>query len=104
MSIEELNIFVTVAQTLNFTQAAEKLHFSQPTLSRHISELERELGVTILASNMMEEYSNLEHLHLAELDTLSSSSHLLAAWDQASANPCLPQFVDELHRMRKSRG
>lgn len=44
MSIEELNIFVTVAQTLNFTQAAEKLHFSQPTLSRHISELEKELG------------------------------------------------------------
>lgn len=66
--------------------------------------VEAGLGVTILASNMMEEYSNLEHLHLAELDTLSSSSHLLAAWDQASANPCLPQFVDELHRMRKSRG
>lgn len=66
--------------------------------------VEAGLGVTILASNMMEEYSNLEHLHLAELDTLSSSSHLLAAWDQTSANPCLPQFVDELHRIRKSRG
>ena len=48
MSIEELNIFVTVAQALNFTQAAEKLHFSQPTLSRHISELERELGYELL--------------------------------------------------------
>lgn len=48
MSIDELNIFVTVAQTLNFTQAAEKLHFSQPTLSRHISDLERELGRELL--------------------------------------------------------
>ena len=48
MSIEELNIFVTVAQTLNFTQAAEKLHFSQPTLSRHISDLEKELGYDLL--------------------------------------------------------
>lgn len=44
MSIDELKIFVTVAQTLNFTQAAEQLHFSQPTLSRHISDLEKELG------------------------------------------------------------
>ena len=48
MSIDELKIFVTVAQTLNFTQAAEQLHFSQPTLSRHISDLEEELGRELL--------------------------------------------------------
>ena len=44
MTIDELYIFVAVAQNLNFTQAAEQLHFSQPTLSRRISDLERELG------------------------------------------------------------
>lgn len=44
MSIDELKIFVAVAQTLNFTQAAEDLHFSQPTLSRRISDLEKKLG------------------------------------------------------------
>ena len=48
MSIDELRIFVTVAQTLNFTQAAEQLHFSQPTLSRRISDLEKELGQELL--------------------------------------------------------
>ncbi len=49
MTIEDLNIFVTVAQTLNFTQAAEHLHSSQPTLSRRISELEKELGYELLS-------------------------------------------------------
>ncbi len=44
MSIDELKIFVAVAQTLNFTQAAEELHFSQPTLSRRISDMEEEIG------------------------------------------------------------
>lgn len=44
MSIDELRIFVAVAQTLNFTQAADDLHFSQPTLSRRISDLENKLG------------------------------------------------------------
>lgn len=63
--------------------------------------VEAGLGVTIMASNLMEEHSNLEHLHLAELHSFFSPSHLLVAWDQTSTAPCLPQIIDELHQIRK---
>lgn len=42
-----LNIFVTAAEELNFTRAAQKLHISQPSVSQHIQSLERHLNVTL---------------------------------------------------------
>lgn len=48
MKIESLNEFIVVAHHLNFTSAAAKLHISQSNLSKHISELEQELGVELI--------------------------------------------------------
>ena len=39
--------FVTVAETGSLSAAARKLSASQPTLGRHIGELEQALGVTL---------------------------------------------------------
>lgn len=44
MNLEQLQSFLTVAETGHFTNAAAELHAAQPTLSRHISTLETELG------------------------------------------------------------
>ncbi|MDR9827297.1 LysR substrate-binding domain-containing protein [Vibrio sp. FNV 38] len=43
MDIKTLNTFVTVARLKNFSAAARELHTVQPTVSRHISDLENEL-------------------------------------------------------------
>ena len=48
MELRTLRYFLAAAQEANITRAAEFLHVTQPTLSRQIMELERELGVTLM--------------------------------------------------------
>lgn len=48
MEIRVLRYFITVAREENITKAAEKLHITQPTLSRQLHQLEEELGKTLL--------------------------------------------------------
>lgn len=47
MNLEQLTGFVEIASLGHFTRAAERLHLAQPSLSRQISSLERDLGVEL---------------------------------------------------------
>ena len=42
-----LRYFLTVAKEQSFTNAAEQLHITQPTLSRQLANFEDELGVNL---------------------------------------------------------
>src|SRR5438445_1154762 len=48
MELHQLRYFVAVAQTGNFSRAAERCHVSQPSLSQQVLKLERRLGQPLL--------------------------------------------------------
>ena len=47
MTLNQLSYFYQAATLQHFNQAAEKMNISEPSLSRSISALEDELGVTL---------------------------------------------------------
>ena len=78
--LRHLRAFVAVAQTRNFTRAAERLHLAQQAVSKSVSQLERELGVTLLERTTRE-----VRLTAAGRDLAEEGAAILAAADAAFA-------------------
>lgn len=72
-TITELLCFRTVAEELNFSRAAARLHMSQPPLSRHVQSLERKLGADLLIRNTRTvTLTNAGRLYLADVRVILS--------------------------------
>lgn len=78
VTLAQLSYFVAVAEELNFTRAAERLHVSQSPLSQAIRALETNLGVTLL-----ERTSRHVELTAAGGELLPAARAALAAVDHA---------------------
>ena len=81
IDLRQMRYFVALAETLHFGRAAERLHISQPPLSRQIAALERELGVRLLARDSR--HATLTH---AGARFLADCRAVLSAFDQACKN------------------
>lgn len=54
MNLKQLEAFVCVADDKSFSKAAKELFLTQPTISAHISSLEKELNVRLFVRNTKE--------------------------------------------------
>ena len=87
-----LKVFKTVADRLSFTKAAAELLISQPAVTRHISELEKQLGVPLFDrcrgnvsltahGKLMLDYANRILAIYADLnDTFADDAGILASF------------------------
>ena len=51
MELRVLKYFIKIAEEENMTKAAQKLHVSQPALSKQMKELENEIGHLLFVRN-----------------------------------------------------
>ena len=56
MDMKQLEAFVYVVETCSFSKAGQLLHLTQPTISSHISALERELKIKLIVRTTKETY------------------------------------------------
>lgn len=54
LNFQQLQCFVTVSETLNFSTAAKRLHLSQPAVSKNIKQLETELSFELFRRSQHE--------------------------------------------------
>ena len=47
MTLQQLKYIITIAETGSITMAAQRLFIAQPSLSKSVAELEKEMGITI---------------------------------------------------------
>ncbi|MDI4232631.1 LysR substrate-binding domain-containing protein [Bradyrhizobium sp. Arg237L] len=86
IDIRQMRYFVALAETLHFGRAAERLHISQPPLSRQIAALEKELGV-----RLFERHSRRATLTHAGRRFLEDARAVLISFDQACRNARLAE-------------
>lgn len=49
MNYHELQYILCIAKHQNLTKAAQELYISQPTLTKHLQKLEREMGTKLFS-------------------------------------------------------
>ncbi|EGO62992.1 LysR family transcriptional regulator [Acetonema longum] len=78
MDLRQLEIFVCVAERLNFTESAKYLYLTQSAVSLQIADLEKQLGVKLFARN-----THSVQLTAAGRVFLQEAKFIIAAMEEA---------------------
>ncbi|MDR2295632.1 MAG: LysR family transcriptional regulator [Clostridiales Family XIII bacterium] len=73
MTINQLEYFLTLSRTLNYTKASKLLHLTQPHLSKTIMALEQDIGARLFMRNKRDvRLTQAGEVFYAEIDSLLS--------------------------------
>lgn len=82
LDIRRIRYFITVCETLNFSEAARRLGLSQPALSKAIQKLEDELGGTLIRREGVKTHlthlGRLMHDQFQKIDEATQQAELTA--------------------------
>jgi DNA-binding transcriptional LysR family regulator len=89
MDLTQIRYFATVAETLNFREAARRHDVSQSSVSRQIGDLEEQLGVTLFSRNnrnvsLTEEWASFLPYAMDMQRTAANADNLMSRWVSAS--------------------
>lgn len=116
LDAHQLHVFLIAAETLNFTQAAQRLHMSQPSVSQHIQVLERHFNTPLFSRsgrNLQLTDSGMALVPLARdlvnqsvrIDEVMSSlhgevfGHLRVGCSTTPGKYILPQILAKFHQL-----
>lgn len=115
LSTHQLHVFLVAAETLNFTQAAQRLQMTQPSVSQHIQALEEHFGLQLFVRSgrsieltdagmalipLAREMVYLS-IHLEEaMATLKGGvhGHLVVGCSTSTGRYILPKLLADFHR------
>ena len=105
MELRHLEYFKAVADELHFRRAAEKLHMSQPPLTRQIKQLEDELGVLLFErKNKKVELTEAGRYLKSEVDQvfgkIESIRHTIKQYDQGNGGQLKIGYISSTYHGR----
>lgn len=84
MTLQEIEVFLTVARTGNISTAAQALYITQPAVSRHLNALEAELGCPLFLRGRGKRQVELTE---SGREFLPAAEKLRQAWQEALEAP-----------------
>jgi DNA-binding transcriptional LysR family regulator len=115
LNAHQLNVFLIAAETLNFTQAAQQLEMTQPSVSQHIQSLEQHFGIELFVRagrslelsdagrTLLEMARELVYLsnHIEEAMASIQGDvfgHLMVGCSTTAGRYILPRLLAEFHK------
>lgn len=114
LNLHQLNVFLVAAETLNFTQAAQRLEMTQPSVSQHIQALEhhfetdlfirsgRSLELTDAGHSLVQMAREMVYFsnHIEErMQSLKGNvhGHLMVGCSTTTGRYILPRLLADFH-------